>query len=81
VGIIIVTTFILAVAIIRIYGIQNKIVQYATSFASNKTHTRVEIKKTAIVSEKKSEQYILYMRISSNDGFNGKIPVESACTC
>jgi len=48
VGIIIVTTFILAVAIIQIPGIQNKIVQYATSFASNKTHTRVEIKNISI---------------------------------
>ena len=47
-GIIIVTTFILAVAIIQIPGIQNKIVQYATSFASNKTHTRVEIKNISI---------------------------------
>lgn len=48
VGIIIVTTFILAVVIIQIPGIQNKIVQYATSFASNKTHTRVEIKNISI---------------------------------
>lgn len=48
VGIIIVTTFILAVAIIQIPGIQNKIVQYATSFASNKTHTRVEWKKRSL---------------------------------
>jgi len=46
--IIIVTTFILAAAIIQIPGIQNKIVQYATSFVSNKTHSRVEIKNISI---------------------------------
>jgi hypothetical protein len=27
-----------------------------------------------------NKQNFLFMRTSSNDGFNGKIPVESACT-
>ena len=36
------------VALIQVPGIQNKIAQYATSFVSNKTQTRVEIRKIRI---------------------------------
>ena len=43
-----VITFIIVAAIIQIPGIQNKIVRYAISFVSNKTHTRVEIKNISI---------------------------------
>jgi len=39
--------FILAL-LIQIPGIQTKIVHYATSFVSNKTHTKVEIKHISI---------------------------------
>ena len=44
VAVILVLLFIIIVAIIQIPVIQNKIVHFATSFISSKTHTRVEIK-------------------------------------
>jgi hypothetical protein len=48
VAIVIVLILVIVAALIRIPGIQNKIVHYATSFVSNKTHTRVEIKNISI---------------------------------
>ncbi len=40
--------FILIAVLIQIPSIQTKIVHYATSFISNKTHTKVEIKNISI---------------------------------
>src|SRR5665647_1200153 len=40
--------FILIAVLIQIPAIQTKIVHYATSFVSNKTHTKVEIKHVSI---------------------------------
>lgn len=40
--------FLLAAALIQIPAIQTKIVQYATTFVSNKTHTKVEIRNIRI---------------------------------
>jgi len=40
--------FVIIAALIQIPAIQNKIVHYATSFISDKTHTRVEIKNFSI---------------------------------
>jgi len=40
--------FVIIASLIQIPGIQNKIIHYATSFVSNKTHTRVEIKNISI---------------------------------
>lgn len=40
--------FIIIAAIIQIPVIQNKIVHFATSYISNKTHTRIEIKNISI---------------------------------
>ena len=40
--------FILIAALIQIPAVQTKIVQYATSFVSNKTHTKVEVKHISI---------------------------------
>ena len=40
--------FLLIAALIQIPSIQTKIVQYATTFVSNKTHTKVEIKNISI---------------------------------
>ncbi len=44
----VVLIFIAVAVLIQIPAIQNKIVHYATSFVSNKTHTRVEIKNISI---------------------------------
>jgi hypothetical protein len=40
--------FILVALLIQIPSVQNKIVDYATSFVSSKTNTRVEIKNVGI---------------------------------
>ena len=40
--------FLILAAIIQIPAVQNKIVHYATTFVSNKTHTRVEIENVSI---------------------------------
>ena len=45
---ILVLIFVIIAALIQVPAIQTKIVQYATSFVSNKTHTKVEIKKISI---------------------------------
>ncbi|HEY3389755.1 MAG TPA: hypothetical protein VGK38_09305, partial [Prolixibacteraceae bacterium] len=44
----IVLIFILIAVIIQIPSVQTKIVRYATTLISNKTHTKVEIKKVGI---------------------------------
>lgn len=48
VAIVFVFILVLVASLIQIPGIQNKIIHYATSFVSNKTHTRVEIKNISI---------------------------------
>ena len=48
VTIVLVLIFVIIAALIQIPVVQNKIVHYATSFVSNKTHTRVEIKNISI---------------------------------
>src|ERR1035437_9972293 len=40
--------FVIIAVLIQVPAVQNKIVRYATSFVSNKTHTRVEIKHISI---------------------------------
>ena len=40
--------FIIIALLIQIPAIQNRIVQYATTYVSNKTHTKVEIKRISI---------------------------------
>jgi translocation and assembly module TamB len=40
--------FVIIAVLIQIPAVQNKIVQYATSFVSNKTHTKVDIRKISI---------------------------------
>jgi len=40
--------FLIIAGIIQIPAVQNKIVHFATTFVSNKTHTRVEIKNVSI---------------------------------
>ena len=45
---ILVLIFVIIAALIQIPAIQNKIVHFATTFVSNKTHTRVEIKNIGI---------------------------------
>ncbi|MGB4413405.1 MAG: translocation/assembly module TamB domain-containing protein [Paludibacter sp.] len=40
--------FLVVAGIIQIPAVQNKIIHYATTFVSNKTHTRVEIKNVSI---------------------------------
>ena len=47
-AIVLVLIFVIIAALIQIPVFQNKIVHYATSFVSNKTHTRVEIKNISI---------------------------------
>ena len=47
-AIVLVLIFVIIAALIQIPVVQNKIVHYATSFVSNKTHTRVEIKNISI---------------------------------
>ena len=47
-SIVLVLIFVIFASLIQIPGIQNKIIHYATSFVSNKTHTRVEIKNISI---------------------------------
>ena len=46
--VIFVLIFLLIAAIIQIPFVQTKIVNYATTFVSNKTHTRVEIESVSI---------------------------------
>ena len=46
--VIIVLFFVIIAALIQVPAIQNKIVHFATTFISNKTHTRVEIKNISI---------------------------------
>ena len=48
VAVILVLLFIIIATLIQIPAIQNKIVHFTTSFISNKTHTRVEIKNISI---------------------------------
>lgn len=46
--VIFVLIFFIVAGVIQIPSVQNKIVNYATTFVSNKTHTRVEIKNVGI---------------------------------
>jgi hypothetical protein len=48
VALVLVLIFVIIAALIQIPVVQNKIIHYVTSFVSNKTHTRVEIKNISI---------------------------------
>jgi len=85
--------FILIAILIQIPAIQTKIVQSATSFVSNKTHTRVEIKKISITFPKSliiqglfledvHKDTLIYagevkVNIAFKDLFNNKIHIRS----
>lgn len=59
--------FILIALLIRIPSVQTKIVHYATSFVSNKTHTKVEIKKISISFPKSVVVEELYLEDEHKD--------------
>lgn len=59
--------FILIFLIIQIPSVQNKIVHYATSLVSNKTHTKVELKKVSISFPKSVVIEGLYLEDQNQD--------------
>ncbi|MCK9399746.1 MAG: AsmA family protein [Bacteroidales bacterium] len=67
VAIVIILIVVIIAALIQIPGIQNKIVHYATSFVSNKTHTRVEIKNISISFPKSVVIEGLYLEDAQKD--------------
>lgn len=75
--IIIVSIFVLIAVIIQIPAVQNKIVRYATSLVSNKTHTKVEISHVSISFPKSVVIEGLYMEDLNKDTllFAGKAKV------
>jgi len=80
VAIVIVLIVIIIAALIQIPGIQNKIVHYATSFVSNKTHTRVEIKNISISFPKSVVIEGLYLEDTQKDTllYTGKAKINIA---
>jgi hypothetical protein len=70
----------LIVVLIQIPGIQNKMVHYATSFVSNKTHTLVEIKKIRVSFPKSIVIEGLYLEDSKKDTllYAGKVKINIA---
>ena len=64
---IVVFLFLIIAGIIQIPTIQNKIVQYATSFVGNKTHTKVEISNVSISFPKSVVISGLYMEDLNKD--------------
>ena len=65
--IILVSVFVLVALVIQIPAVQNKIVHSATSFVSNKTHTKVEIKNVSISFPKTVVAEGLYLEDLNHD--------------
>ena len=65
--IVIVLLFLLIAVFIQIPAVQTKIVQFATTFVSNKTHTKVEIKNVSISFPKSVVVEGLYMADTQKD--------------
>lgn len=80
VALIVVFIFLIVAALIRIPSIQTKIVQSATSFISNKTHTKVELNKVSISFPKSIVIEGLYLEDLQKDTllFAGKAAVNIA---
>jgi len=78
--ILIVSLFVLVAVLIRIPSVQNKIVHYATSLVSNKTHTKVELKKVSISFPKSVVIEGLYLEDQNQDTllYAGKARVNMA---
>ncbi|HAZ02916.1 MAG TPA: hypothetical protein DCY97_12215, partial [Marinilabiliales bacterium] len=72
--------FLIIAALIQIPAIQTKLVQYATSFISNKTHTTVELKNVRISFPKSVIVEGLYLEDTQNDTllYAGKTKVNIA---
>ena len=72
--------FLIIAALIQIPAIQTRLVQYATSFVSNKTHTRVELKKISISFPKSIVIEGLYVEDAKKDTllYAGKTKVNIA---
>jgi hypothetical protein len=79
-AIVIVMIFVIMVALIQVPGIQNKIVNYATSFISNKTQSRVEVKKISIKFPKSVVIEGLYLEDVRKDTllYAGKVKINIA---
>ena len=69
VAIIFVFSLVIIALLIRIPAVQNKIVHYATSFVSNKTHTKVEIKYISVSFPKSVVIKGLYLEDLNRDNF------------
>ncbi|MDA3928006.1 MAG: translocation/assembly module TamB [Prolixibacteraceae bacterium] len=67
VALIIVFLFIIVAALIQIPAIQTKIVRFATTFVSNKTHTKVELEKVSISFPKSILIEELYLEDTQKD--------------
>lgn len=69
--------FLIVAGIIQIPAVQNKIVHYATTFVSNKTHTRVEINNVSISFPKSVVMEGLYLEDLKKDTlvYVGKVKV------
>src|SRR5450759_3308690 len=80
VAIVLVLIFVIIAALIQIPVVQNKIVHYTTSFVSNKTHTRVEIKNISISFPKSVVIEGLYLEDLNKDTllYTGKAKVNIA---
>ena len=78
--IIIVLLAVIVIALIQVPGIQNKIAKYATSIVSNKTHTRVEVKKISIKFPKSVVIEGLYLEDVQKDTllYAGKVNINIA---
>jgi len=59
--------FLIVAGIIQIPAVQNKIVHYATTFVSDKTHTKVEIRNVSISFPKSVVLEGLYLEDIKND--------------
>jgi hypothetical protein len=72
--------FILVALLIRIPSVQNKLVDYATTFVSRKTHTKVEIKNVGISFPKAVVLEGIYLEDTQTDTllYAGKVKVDMA---
>jgi len=80
VAVFLVLLFVIIAALIQIPAIQNKIVHFATTFISNKTHTRVEIKNISISFPKSVDIEGLFLEDIQKDTllFAGKAKINIA---
>ncbi|HZK61084.1 MAG TPA: hypothetical protein VFC41_03345, partial [Anaerovoracaceae bacterium] len=80
VALFLVLLFVIIAALIQIPAIQNKIVHFATTFISNKTHTRIEIKNISISFPKSVDIEGLFLEDTQKDTllFAGKAKINIA---